>query len=166
MKKIVLLMMIIICFTSLSIVCYAEPYSTERDSNFEYYCSIDEGGQAYALIDDYFGEKNANITSIIIPARSPGGKPVTGIQMNRDCWGDYITSITVPSSLDEVKGKFNTATALTQLFMPEGVGAIGQGAFRQCSGLTTTKEQAAHHDIIFVYSRHDETVTVLYRQDS
>lgn len=137
MKKILLLLILLIGLVFTNTLSYAAPYSIETDSLFEYYVTYDENDNRYALIDDYFGEDNPNIKSIIIPSTSPSGVPVTGIQMNGDYWGDYITHMTIPSSIKEVKGKFNTATALTEIVLQDGVGTIGQGAFYQCKNLKT-----------------------------
>ncbi len=140
MKKILVLVVVLMCFTSLGVVCYAAPYSEQTDDTYKYYITYYEGtDNRYALITDFFKADDTNLTELTIPSHvstSAGQVPIVGIQFVSDSWGDNITKITLPDTFTTVANDFSTATNLTEIVIPNTVTTIERGAFSNYTNLS------------------------------
>ncbi|MBR6808143.1 MAG: leucine-rich repeat protein, partial [Clostridia bacterium] len=59
-------------------------------------------------------------------------------------WCKYATSLTLPSTLKEIKREvFNNCRALTSVTLPDGLTAIGTSAFSECASLKTANIPAS-----------------------
>ncbi|GMQ57738.1 hypothetical protein AN1V17_21330 [Vallitalea sediminicola] len=139
MKKIIILIIVIVCFMSINAVCYA---IETTDGLFDYETAYDSGNNKYVIITDYNGsDTTVNIPAMVDVSFSHDGSmptPVRKIQYATFQWEDALTSITIPNTVREIgPSAFHGCSSLTSLLIPEGVEIIGGSAFKQCSGITT-----------------------------
>ena len=77
-------------------------------------------------------------TDIIIPAISPNGQTVIGIDNRAFYSCTNLTSITIPDSVTTIdRYAFQSCSNLTSVTIPDSVTTIGGGAFSSCSSLTS-----------------------------
>ncbi len=141
MKKILVLFIIIMCFVSFGVVGYA---AETHDGLFNYETARDSNNNSYVIITGYNGvSTNEDHKTVAIPATidvssSQDGMylPVKKIQSGAFQWNDFITSVTIPSSIHTIDGiAFNGCSSLTGIIIPESVTTIGSRAFAQCDNL-------------------------------
>ncbi|WP_273319463.1 leucine-rich repeat protein [Vallitalea guaymasensis] len=139
MKKIILLILMILCFMSINAICYA---AETTDGQFNYETAYDSNNNKYVIITNYNGsDTTVNIPAMVDVSFSHDGSmptPVRKIQYAAFQWEDALTSITIPNTVREIGASvFQGCSSLTSLSIPEGVEIIGGSAFQQCSGITS-----------------------------
>lgn len=66
------------------------------------------------------------------------GKKITAVGMNVFSYKQFITGVTLPSTVTEIAdGAFNMCVGLEQIVIPAGVEKLGTKMFRDCKGLKT-----------------------------
>ncbi|MBQ3507553.1 MAG: leucine-rich repeat protein, partial [Clostridia bacterium] len=77
-------------------------------------------------------------TNVVIPAVSPKGECVTGIDYEAFFGRSSLTSIEIPDSVIYISvGAFRNCTSLESIMIPRSVTSIGYKAFYNCSSLTS-----------------------------
>lgn len=119
-------------FRLLAIVCFAPILHAQTFGQFGNF-TYSETSTAITIV-----RYPQNLGGSVTVPSSINGKPVT--QIGQFAFGScrYITSLTLPTSVQTLGGgAFDGCSGLTTFTIPSGVGTIEQVAFRGCSGLST-----------------------------
>lgn len=109
----------------------SQPVDTEPKSSTGLYFSLNEERNGYVV------EGNGSCTDkdIIIP-KMHDGLPVVAIGKLAFMWREYITSVTIPSSVTSIgEQAFSGCTSMTTVNMPSKMVSIKKGAFFDCQSL-------------------------------
>ena len=74
---------------------------------------------------------------VVVPEKV-GGKNITAIGMNVFSYKQFITSVTLPSTVTEIAdGAFHMCVGLEEIVIPSSVKSLGTKMFRDCKALKT-----------------------------
>ena len=86
-------------------------------------------------LDEYRGytQRITSIGNVVFSTDTDSfGKPLNP-------YAQYLTSITLPNSIESIGGDAFYGTPLTEIILPDSVVTIGGGAFEYCTNLTSVK---------------------------
>ena len=123
----------------------------------------------------YFSDKGNDYTNIVIPEYLENNRILTsqyygykqrittigGLVFSTDTYpnrpnnlyAQYLTSITLPNSIETIGADAFYGTPLTQIVLPDSVVGIGDGAFENCKNLESVKLSKNTRDIgVFAFA--------------
>ena len=126
MKKVALILSVVLLLCALTASASALTYNG-------FICD-ESGGSGLKLT----GLEYAIASGDVVVPEEVGGKKITAIGMNVFSYKQFITSVTLPSTVTEIAdGAFNMCVGLEEIVIPAGVTSLGAKMFRDCTSLKT-----------------------------
>ncbi|WP_406602807.1 leucine-rich repeat protein [Metamycoplasma sualvi] len=93
------------------------------------------------LTSEYYGYKQriTSIGNMVFSAQTKYDGASGQYKPIYNEYAQYLTSITLPNSIESIGGDAFRETPLTEIILPDSVVTIGGGAFQYCTNLTSVK---------------------------